>query len=194
MFRTGIDASCLEKEYTPLESFTQKTDGGAIPTKIVSKALLGASITTQDQDFEKKYREAIKESLQKRGIRQEKQIYKAAHLIKQIKGKFDEVFTDILNAMEPSIEHIDLYHATYLHENPSDDYVSIFGKAQGQRLTPLEFVERNKNSFEIIDELITSLERQMNSLNGNLLTLRVKVQMLKNVRLFYKNWTRLEYF
>ena len=50
--------------------------------------------------------------------------------------------------MEPSIEHIDLYHATYLHENPSDDYVSIFGKAQGQRLTPLEYVERNKNRFD----------------------------------------------
>ena len=76
MFRTGIDASCLEKEYVPLESFTQKTEGEPVPTKIVSKALLGASITTQDQDFEKKYLEAIKESLQKQGIRQEKQIYK----------------------------------------------------------------------------------------------------------------------
>jgi len=45
-------------------------------------------------------------------------------------------------------------------------------------------LKRNKNSFEIIDELITSLERQMNSLNGNLLTLRVEVQMLKKLALY----------
>ena len=159
MFRTGIDASCLEKEYTPLESFNQKTEASIptgeltpiekpIPTKIVTKALLGASVTTQDQDFDKKYQEAMRETLHKHGIHQKKQIYKGAHLIKQIKGKYEDVFTDILNAMEPSIEHIDLYHATYLHKNPTEDYVSIFGKAQGQRLTPLEYVEKNKNGFD----------------------------------------------
>lgn len=123
MFRTGIDANALEKEYTPLASFGQQT-GEVAPTKIVAKALLGASVTTQDPAFDAKYRAVLKETLQKHGIRQEKQIYKAAHLLKQIKGKYDEVFTDVLNAMEPSIAHIDLYHATYLHEDPSNDYVS----------------------------------------------------------------------
>jgi hypothetical protein len=148
MFRTGIDSAALEKEYTPLASFNQQTGEITPPKKIVAKALFGASVTTQDPDFDKKYQAVLKESLQKHGIRQEKQIYKAAHLLKQIKGKYDEVFTDVLNAMEPSIAHIDLYHATYLHEDPSNDYVSIFGKAQGQRLTPLEYIEKNKNGFD----------------------------------------------
>ena len=45
-------------------------------------------------------------------------------------------------------------------------------------------LKRNKNSFEVIDELVTSLERQINVLNGNLLTLRVEVQMLKKMALY----------
>jgi hypothetical protein len=147
MFRTGIDATVLEKEYTSLESFTQKATETA-PTKIVAKALLGASVTTQDPDFDVKYQTVLRESLERNGLRQEKRIYKAAHLLKQIKGKYDEVFTDVLNAMEPSISHIDLYHATYRHENVSDDYVSILGRAQGERLTPLEYIEKYKNGFE----------------------------------------------
>jgi hypothetical protein len=147
MFKTGIDATALEKEYVPLSTFVQQ-NGGIPQAKIVSKALLGASVTTQDPDFDKKYLTIVKETLEKYKIRQEKPIYKAAHIVKQIKGRFDEVFTDILNAMEPSIEHIDLYHATYLHSDPSKDYISVFGKAQGQRLTPLEFIEKNRNGFD----------------------------------------------
>ncbi len=156
MFRTGIDTTCIEKEYAPLESFlkssssngSKQVTNSSIPPKIVAKALLGASVTTQDPNFDEKYLSVVKETLKKHGLRQEKQIYKAAHLLKQIKGKFDDVFTDIFNAMESSISHIDLYHATYLHDNPLSDYVSIFGKAQGQRLTPLEYVEKNRNGFD----------------------------------------------
>lgn len=147
MFRTGIDCAVLEKEYTPLESFTQQVIG-TTPTKVVAKALLGASVTTQDPDFDKKYQTALKSSLESHGLRQEKRIYKSAHLLKQIKGKYDEVFTEVLNAMEPSITRIELYHATYHHENSTDDYVSIYGKAQGERLTPLEYIEKHTNGFE----------------------------------------------
>jgi hypothetical protein len=148
MFKIGVDSAALEKEYTSQASFNQQTGELTPPTKIVTKALFGASVTTQDIDFNKKYQEVLHDSLQKHGIRQDKLIYKASHLIKQIKGKYDEVFTDVLNAMESSIEHIDLYHATYLHEDPSNNYISVFGKAQGQRLTPLEYIEKNKNGFE----------------------------------------------
>ena len=147
MFRTGIDSVALEKEYAPLESFgEQATD--TTPKSIVAKALLGASVTTQDLEFDTKYQTALKDSLQKHGLRQEKRVYKAAHLLKQIRGKYDEVFTDVLNAMEPSITHIDLYHATYSHATCSNDYISIYGKAQGERLTPLEYIEKHKNGFD----------------------------------------------
>ena len=44
--------------------------------------------------------------------------------------------------MEPYISHIDLYFATYPKQ-----YISIFGKAQGQRLTPFEYIEKHKNGF-----------------------------------------------
>lgn len=147
MFRTGIDSTALEKEYTSQASFNQQTGEISQPQKIVTKALFGASVTTQDPDFDKKYQAFLQESLHKHGIRQEKLIYKAAHLIKQIKGKYDEVFTDVLNAMEPSIEHIDLYHATYRHEDPANDYISVFGKAQGQRLTPTRIHREKQKRF-----------------------------------------------
>lgn len=145
MFRTGIDSTILAKEYTPLESFGQQT--GVTPPKVVAKALMGASVTTQDPAFDEKYQATLKEVLQKHGIRQEKRIYKASHLLKQITGKYDEVFTDILNALEPLIAHIDLYHATYSHVTSADDYISVYGKAQGERLTPLEYIERHNNGF-----------------------------------------------
>jgi hypothetical protein len=166
MFRTGVDTIALEKEYTPLEAFANNfketgekknnindgtevsTVNASVPQTIVAKALLGASVTTHDPDFDRKYKEAIKESLEKYGIRQTKQIYKAAHLLKQATAKFDDIFTEILNVMEPSIDHIDLYHATYHHDNPLEDYVSVFGKAQGQRLSPHEYIEKNRNGFD----------------------------------------------
>jgi hypothetical protein len=142
MFRTGIDSTALEKEYVPLEKFVSET-GEPNQKPIVVKALVGASVTTQDLDFDKKYQAALKEILQKQGIRQKKRIYKGAHLVKQISGKFDEVFTELLNAMEPLIEHIDVYFATY-----PKPYVSIYGKAQGQRLTPMEYIDKHQNGFD----------------------------------------------
>jgi hypothetical protein len=147
MFKAGFDTIVLEKEYTPLESFTQKTNG-VPPVKVVAKALLGASVTTQDPDFDKRYETAVKTALEKYNLKQPKRIYKSAHLLKQIKGRYDEVFTNILNAMEKSITRIDLYHATYNRENPDENYVSIYGKAQGERLTPLEYIEKHRNGFD----------------------------------------------
>ncbi|MGA2523652.1 MAG: hypothetical protein ABSF65_05810 [Candidatus Bathyarchaeia archaeon] len=136
----------MEKEYTPLTSFTQNT--GEVPAKLVAKALLGASVTTQDPEFDKKYETAVKAALEKYKLKQPKRIYKSAHLLKQIKGRYDEVFTSILNAMEKSIIRIDVYHATYLHDNPDANYVSIYGKAQGERLTPLDYIEKHRNGFD----------------------------------------------
>jgi len=147
MFKTGFDTMVLEKEYIPLESFTQMI-GGVPPSKVVAKALLGVSVTTEDPEFNKKYEGAIKTALEKYKLKQPKRIYKSAHLLKQIKGRYDEVFTNILNAMEKSITRIDLYHATYLHDNPDENYVSIYGKAQGERLTPLDYIEQHRNGFD----------------------------------------------
>jgi hypothetical protein len=71
MFRTGIDTTCIEKEYAPLESFlkssssngSKQVTNSSIPPKIVAKALLGASVTTQDPNFDEKYLSVVKETL-----------------------------------------------------------------------------------------------------------------------------------
>lgn len=144
MFQTGIDSMALEKEFVPLDKYLDGKPNEPTTNEkpIVLKALVGASVTTEDQNFDEHYQTVIKNIFDKYKIRQEKIIYKGAHILKQIMSKFDDAITDLLNDMEPHIAHIDLYFATY-----PKPYISIFGKAQGQRLTPLEFIEKHKNGF-----------------------------------------------
>lgn len=144
MFNTGFDSMALEKEFVPLDRYlgTSHEPSEASEKPTVLKALVGASVTTQDPDFDEHYQTVLKTVFEKYGIRQEKPIYKGAHIVKQIGAKFDEVITDILSSIGSAIAHIDLYFATY-----PKSYISIFGKAQGKRLSPLEYIEKHKNGF-----------------------------------------------
>jgi hypothetical protein len=143
MFTSGFDSMVLNKEFTPLEEYFNPPQSGQPHGKpIILKALVGASVTTPIPNFDDHYQTVLKTILDKYGIRQEKPIYKGAHMVKQVGAKFDGIATDILNDLEWIIAHIDLYFATY-----SKPYVSIFGKAQGQRLSPLEYIDKHQNGF-----------------------------------------------
>lgn len=144
MFKTGFDSMALEKEFFPLDTFLDEShQTNEVKGKpVVLKALVGASITTQDPKFDEHYQNILQMAFDKQHIPQEKLIYKGAHMLKQVSAKFDEIMTDILNELEPVISHIDLYFATY-----PKPYISIFGKAQGQRLSPMEYIAKHKNAF-----------------------------------------------
>jgi len=105
MFNTGFDSMALEKEFVPLDRYLGKSgepsEANEKPT--VLKALVGASVTTQDPDFDEHYQTVLKTVFEKHGIRQEKPIYKGAHILKQIGAKFDEIITDILNDIGSAI-------------------------------------------------------------------------------------------
>ncbi len=114
-------------------------------TKVISpvlKALIGASVTTQDADFDQHYKTTLENVFKRHGIRQEKVLYKGAHLVRQVGDDFDKIFTDILNDIGPAIAHINLYYATYPKE-----WVSIYGRAQGRRVTPMDYMKDNQNGF-----------------------------------------------
>lgn len=134
----------LEKEFVPLEQYVSTPQASSEPhgKPIVLKALVGGSVTTQDPNFDERYQTALKTAFDKHGIRQEKVIYKGAHMLKKVGAKFDDMITDILNDLESAIAHIDLYFATY-----PKPYISIFGKAQGKRLSPLEYIDQHQNGF-----------------------------------------------
>lgn len=144
MFQTGIDSMALKKEFVPLDKYLSEKANELVTKEkpIVLKALVGASVTTEDQKFDGHYQTILSNAFEKHEIHQEKIIYKGAQLLKKISAKFDDVITDILNDIEQYISHIDLYFATY-----PKPYISIYGKAQGQRLPPLEFIEKHKNGF-----------------------------------------------
>jgi hypothetical protein len=161
MFNTGFDSGLLAKDFVPLEKFLNPTVETSAettaapapetsPTEVVVheekpktlKALIGASVTTQDPDFDDHYQAMLKSVFEKYGLRQEKPIYKGAHLVKQIGANFEDVFTDILNGVGSAIAHIDLYFATYPRQ-----FVSILGRGQGQRLGPMEYMESHQNGF-----------------------------------------------
>jgi hypothetical protein len=158
MYKTGFDSIVFAKElFHPLELSAEKeptqltlqeppstetTKATNVPTSTLLKALVGASVTTQDADFDQHYQQALQNVLQAHGIRQEKPIYKGAHLIRQVGEDFDEIFTDVLNGVGSAVAHIDLYFATY-----PKPWLSIFGKGEGQRLTPLEYIEKHQNGF-----------------------------------------------
>lgn len=163
MFKTGFDSAIFSKDLSltlevPTESTTaplqnndaapevsqgsQNTINPQIPQPTILKALIGASVTTEDADFDQHYRTVIDNVFKRYGLRQEKPIYKGAHLVRQVGEDFDIIFSDIINDIAGAISHVDLYFATY-----PKPFVSIFGKGQGKRLTPLEYIEKHQNGF-----------------------------------------------
>ena len=106
------------------------------------KALLGVSVATSSPNFTEKYKKTIQKVFSEKNIPQRKTLYKGAQLLKQAGEKIEEVIIEILNEMEPLIDHIDVYHAYY--QKP---FISMYGKAQGQRIDPLSFIDKSENSF-----------------------------------------------
>jgi hypothetical protein len=161
----GFDSLVLKKDASALASFfSPPTDSKPIITETVEhkstesqqtevasvpsgepralKALLGLSVATSTPNFSEKYKNTVQKILSEKQIPQRKIMYKGAQLLKQAGEKTEEIITDILNEMEPFIDHIDIYNAFY--EKP---FISMFGKAQGQRVDPITFVEKSENSF-----------------------------------------------
>jgi len=136
MFHVGFDSIALKKAL-PGEEESGKPS--------VFKAFLGASVTTTHANFDAKYDADLSRIFKELGISRRKLIYKGAHLLKQTKEKSENIIYKLLDELEPSISHIDLYCAFY-----SREYISIFGQAQGQRLEPMKFIEKNQNSFDHI--------------------------------------------
>lgn len=111
--------------------------------ELVFKAMVGVSVRTQDEDgFRLAYEQAINSALATFHVPQKRPIYKAAHLAKQSLHNTPGIISNLLNALEPIIDRIDIYCAYY-----NQPYVSCFGEAVGERLLPVIFIERNQNAF-----------------------------------------------
>ncbi|MEM4704062.1 MAG: hypothetical protein QXJ02_03240 [Candidatus Bathyarchaeia archaeon] len=106
-------------------------------------ANLGVSVTTHDKDrFESSYEDAISEALKKFNIERRKRIYKGAHLVAQAMEKAPSIMIDMIDRLEDDIAHIDVYCAYY-----SLEYISIYGQAEGQKLSPPAFVKKTQGAF-----------------------------------------------
>jgi len=139
VFRVGFDSTALKKQI-PSEGISS---GEESSKPQVFKAFLGASVTTTNINFDLEYCQCLSKIFNKLGIPRRKMIYKGAHLLKQTKEHSESIIYNLLNELEPSISHVDLYCAFY-----SLPYISVFGQAQGQRLKPMTFIEKNQNSFD----------------------------------------------
>jgi len=106
-------------------------------------ANLGASVTTHDKDkFESSYEDAISEILKKFNLERRKRIYKGAHLVAQAMEKAPNIIVEMIDRLEDDIAHIDIYCAYY-----SLEYISIYGQAEGQKLSPPAFVKKTQGAF-----------------------------------------------
>lgn len=125
--------------YKPLAAGASSNRG----YEMVFKAMIGASVTTHNEDrFWANYDRLLEEILTRRGVSRKKSVYKAAHLTKQFLHETYDVIIEILNGLADDISRIDIYSAYY-----NQPYVSCFGEAQGQRLLPVDFVEKNQEAF-----------------------------------------------
>ena len=137
MFQVGFDSIALKKDLTPFD-VVENTE-----QKHTFTAFLGASVTTTTPNFTDEYLKVISKVFDQNGNSRKKLIYKGAHLLKQLGENAEETICTIINELEPLISHIDIYCAYY-----SREYISVFGRAQGQRLKPMEFIKKNRNSFD----------------------------------------------
>ena len=161
----GFDSISLKKDadaladFLPVSKVVQESEAQPTETKSpeaqspesnssvntqpkVLKALLGVSVASSNSAFSEEYKKTVQKVLSEKGIPQQKILYKGAQLLKQAGEKTEEIITEILNDIGPLIDHIDIYSAFY--EKP---FISIFGKAQGQRIDPMSFIDKTENSF-----------------------------------------------
>jgi hypothetical protein len=66
MFQTGIDSMALEKEFVPLDQYLDEKANELTTQKKpkVLKALVGASVTTEDKKFDKHYQTILAEAFE----------------------------------------------------------------------------------------------------------------------------------
>jgi hypothetical protein len=106
-------------------------------------ANLGVSVTTHDKgEFESSYEEAISGVLKKFGFERKKRIYKGAQLVAQTMEKAPSIIIEMIDKLKDDIAHIDIYCAYYALE-----YISIYGQAEGQKLSPPVFVKKTQGAF-----------------------------------------------
>jgi len=144
MFNVGFDSTSLKKEFAVLDSISEQGEKDAEEQKstTVLKGLVGASVTSDNADLMEHYQKALRRALDKVQVRQLKTVYKGAHLLKQAGDKTEEIICDILNELEPFINHIDLYTAFY-----EKKFISMLGRAQGERVNPMTFIDKSENAF-----------------------------------------------
>ena len=147
----GFDSSILNRPITELPSIPEgiapsifrPTDSGSKGYELVLKAMMGASVKTQDEDkFRSHYEQSLSNTLAKFRIQRKKPIYKAYHFASQNPQTTPDMISCLLSQLEPSIERIDVYCAYY-----NQPYVSCFGESAGQRMLPIVFIERFQNAF-----------------------------------------------
>lgn len=109
----------------------------------VFKAFISVGITTEDENqFRKRYDEALDKTFKQKNIRRKKLIYKGHHFILQAKDNTTEMICDVLEDLADSISRIDLYCGYYDLEE-----ISVFGEASGQVIKRMTFLEKNQHSF-----------------------------------------------
>jgi len=107
------------------------------------KAMVGASVTTEDEEgLRQAYNAALRDGLKKFNINQLKPVYSAAHLVTQTLDRAPTLILTVLEQLASEISRICIYCAYY-----NRPFVSQFGEGQGERLLPIAFIEKNKNAF-----------------------------------------------
>lgn len=147
MYTVGFDSAALRKEVSTLVDFVPpnphtSTEGAEAISPSFLKGLLGVSVTTEDPQFSQEYMKVVTEVMSKAGLPHSKLMYKGAQLLKVAEEKTEEIICQIIQNLEPFINFVDIYSAFY-----QKDYISILGQAQGQRLSPLAYINRTQNSF-----------------------------------------------
>jgi hypothetical protein len=147
MYTIGFDSTALRKEISALEDFIPPSphtnaDGTEVIPPSFLKGLLGVSVTTEDPQFSQEYMKVVADVMSKEGLTHSKLMYKGAQLLKVAEEKTEEIICKIVQDLEPFINFVDIYSAFYQKE-----YISILGQAQGQRLSPLAYINKTQNSF-----------------------------------------------
>jgi len=133
MISVGVDSAPIKKSTV--------SSNGIVKGEFVAN--LGVSVTTHDKDkFESAYDEAVSDTLKKFSLERKKRIYKGAHLVAQAMENAPVIISELIDRLEEHIAHIDVYCAYYARE-----YVSIYGQAEGQRLSPPVFVKKTQGAF-----------------------------------------------
>mgnify|MGYP001060483092 CR=1 FL=1 len=153
----GVDTTVLKKQTERPAKAPPSEEGPGF-----FQCLLGVSITIEDRDgFKAKYDAALTDIFRSNRVRRRKKCYKAAHLVKQTGEKAPAIIEGILKELDRLISRIDIYIAYY-----GQEFISIYGKAQGERLEPVTFIDRVQNAFPHVCAW-KYLTRVLGSVNGS---------------------------